>query len=79
MIENGFMFNKALLKIQMDKKPRYVIGVDSYNKDALAYCLGKELDGSFEVLLAKTIRNKMRFEEEVQNLAKYFGADIISE
>lgn len=60
----------------MDSNIKYVIGIDAYNKDALAYCLGRRLNGEFDVILAKTMRNENEFKKEVANLAKYFNADI---
>jgi len=60
----------------MDSNIKYVIGIDAYDKDALAYCLGRRLNGEFDVILAKTMRNENEFKKEVANLAKYFNADI---
>lgn len=58
---------------------RYVIGVDSLDKNACAYCLTREVDGKIDVLLTKRMRNEAAFNEEVENLSKYFNAAIIKE
>jgi hypothetical protein len=61
------------------KQPKYVIGVDPYEKDALAYCLTRKVDGVVEILLCKTMRDEKEFKQEVENLAKYFNADVFFE
>ena len=52
------------------------MGVDTYDKDALAYCFGRKVDGVFEIMLSKTMRDEKEFKQEVENLAKYFNADV---
>ena len=52
------------------------MGVDTYDKDALAYCFGRKVDGVFEIMLTKTMRDENEFKQEVENLAKYFNADV---
>lgn len=61
------------------KEPKYTIGVDTYDENANAYCLVRMVDEKMEVILAKTIRDKKKFDKEVENLSKYFGAAIIKE
>ena len=75
-VSGSFLFDKALLEKAIIKQPEYVIGVDAYDKDALAYCFGRKVDGVFEIMLAKTMRNENEFNQEVENLAKYFNADV---
>lgn len=75
-VSGSFLFDKALLEKAIIKQPEYVIGVDTYDKDALAYCFGRKVDGVFEIMLAKTMRNENEFKQEVENLAKYFNADV---
>jgi len=58
------------------KQPEYVMGVDTYDKDNLAYCFGRIADGVFEIMLAKTMRDEKEFKQEVENLAKYFNANV---
>ena len=60
-------------------KPHYVIGVDTYDNDALAYCFGRRVNGVFEIMLAKTMCDENKFKQEVENLAEYFKADVIKE
>ena len=66
----------ALLENAAIKQPEYVMGVDTYDKDALTYCFGRKVDGVFEIMLAKTMRDENEFKQEVENLAKYFNANV---
>lgn len=61
------------------KKPFYSIGVDTYDEKNLAYCLSRSVNGVVEILLCKTMKDKKPFEEEVENLSKYFNACVIKE
>jgi len=72
----SFLFNKALLEKAIIKQPEYIMGVDTYDKDALAYCFGRKVDGVFEIMLSKTMRDENEFKQEVENLAKHFNADV---
>ena len=75
-VSGSFLFDKALLEKATIKQPKYVMGVDTYDKDALAYCFGRKVDGVFEIMLSKTMRDEKEFKQEVENLAKYFNADV---
>ena len=75
-VSGSFLFDKSLLEKATIKQPEYVMGVDTYDKDALAYCFGRKVDGVFEIMLSKTMRDKNEFKQEVENLAKYFNADV---
>ena len=75
-VSGSFLFDKTLLEKVTIKQPEYVIGVDTYDKDALAYCFGRKVDGVFEIMLAKTMRDEKEFKQEVENLAKYFNANV---
>ena len=46
------------------------------DKNTLAYCFGRKVDGVFEIMPAKTMRDIKEFKQEVENLAKYFNADV---
>ena len=68
---------KAQLEKVKNQKVRYAICTDLYDKNAKAYCLVKYTeDKKMEVILTKTTREDT-FMEEVENLAKYFNAEII--
>jgi len=54
-VSGSFLFDKALLEKATIKQPYYAMGVDTYDKDALAYCLSRKVDGVIEILLCKTI------------------------
>ena len=75
-VSGSFLFDIALLEKAIIKQPEYVMGVDTYDKDALAYCFGRKVDGVFEIMLTKTMRDENEFKQEVENLAKYFNADV---
>ena len=75
-VSGSFLFDKSLLEKSIIKQPEYVMGVDTYDKDALAYCFGRKVDGVFEIMLSKTMRDEKEFKQEVENLAKYFNADV---
>lgn len=75
-VSNNFLFDKTMLEKATIKQPEYVMGIDTYDKDALAYCLGRKVDGVFEIMLVKTMRDENEFKQEVENLAKYFNADV---
>lgn len=57
----------------------FFIGVDTCDKDNLAYCFAKKSDGITEILLAKTMSDEKKFKEEVENLSKYFNATVYGE
>lgn len=76
-VSGSFLFDKTLLEKVTIKQPEYVIGVDTYDKDALAYCFGRKVDGVFEIMLSKTMRDEKEFKQEVENLAKYFNANVL--
>lgn len=75
-VSGSFLFDKTMLEKVTIKQPEYVMGIDTYDKDALAYCFGRKVDGVFEIMLAKTMRDENEFKQEVENLAKYFNADV---
>lgn len=75
-VSGSFLFDKTMLEKATIKQPEYVMGIDTYDKDALAYCFGRKVDGVFEIMLAKTMRDENEFKQEVENLAKYFNADV---
>lgn len=75
-VSGSFLFDKSLLDKAIIKNPEYVMGVDTYDKDALTYCFGRKVDGVFEIILAKTMRDENEFKQEVENLAKYFNANV---
>ena len=60
-------------------EPKYFLGVDTYDKDCLSYCLMRKIGECNEVILAKQMNkhNEAYFDEEVNNIAKYFNATTI--
>lgn len=78
-VGRSYVFDRKLLDKLKGDKPTYSIGVDTYDKKALAYCLCKTNDGKMEILLAKTMRVEKEFKQEVENLSKYFNATIYGE
>ena len=60
----AFAFNHSQIERQLKvlerigySKPKYSIGVDTYDKEKLAYCLTKEHNGDLEILLCKTLQS----------------------
>lgn len=76
--DEAIIFFDRLLLDKALKQTKYVIGVDTYDKYASAYCLGRKIDGVFEIILCKTMYDKNEFKQEVENLSKYFNVDVIS-
>lgn len=76
-VSGSLLFDKELIeKAMAADKPYYAIGVDTYDKDNLAYCLIRKIGNTIEVLLSKVSREETEFRQEVENLAKYFEADV---
>lgn len=58
--------------------PIYIMGVDVGDSVHLpTYNLIKKTNKTYEIVLAKTIVDKDVFNEEVENLVKYFDADRV--
>ena len=83
MKDFSYTLNKELLENILEsmliEESHYTIGVDTYDKNCLVYCLVRKVGKAIEVLLCKKMRNRTKFEKEVKNLAKYFNADIFKE
>lgn len=56
--------------------PIYIMGVD-VGVHPPTYNLIKKTNKTYEIVLAKTIVDKDVFNEEVENLVKYFDADRV--
>lgn len=69
---------KALLQIERLFKSQFIIGTDCYDDDIHAYCLGRVTEnGNLEIILSKSMRAGEEFEQEVENISKYFNAQKI--
>ena len=66
-------------RLDLKLEPKFYIGVDTYDKNNLAYCLTRNTEDVVEVILSKTSNDKKIFEEEVENLSKYFNAIVLKE
>jgi len=76
-----YVFDRDLLRKQMMMESRYSIGVDVGDEES-AYCLirsHRNFGTGSEVVLCNVQADRVSFEEEVRNLAKYFDAEIIGE
>jgi len=60
-------------------KPRHAIfsHTDPFNEESKTYCLVRDVDGTVETLLLKRDMEGKDLEEEINNLSKYFDAEII--
>jgi len=62
------------------KQFEYYIGIDTTDKNNLAYCLTMKHDeNNSTIILARTMKDEKDFYEEVKNLSIYFNAGIIKE
>ena len=68
---------EELVSFGKPEPPKYHIGVDTYDKNSASYCLVSTFDGNWNIILIKRMNDMEAFEEEVNNLAKYFNAEII--
>lgn len=75
---SGLIFDKSLLEKIAIKQSEYVMGVDIGDKNTHTYCLGRKVDGVFEIILSKTTSDEKEFKQEVENLVKYFNAKQIA-
>ena len=60
-------------------KPRHAIfaHTDPFNEESKTYCLVRDVDGTVETLLLKRDMEGKDLEEEINNLSKYFDAEIM--
>jgi len=77
IVAGSSIFDKELFKNAVIEEADYTIGIDTFDKDALAYCLTRTINGSTEVLLSKVMHDKIKFTQECENIANYFNANII--
>jgi hypothetical protein len=78
--ENNSVFDlKTIKQLELTEKPIYMIGVSTYDKKVLAYCLTRKHKEKTEVVLLNQRNDEKEFKKEVNNLAKYFEATIIEE
>lgn len=82
-MENESIFDTKLLEERIKEigktKPEYFIGIDTSDENNLAYCMVMKHGESSTIIQIKKILDKISFEEEVANLAKYFDAVIVKE
>jgi len=72
-IEGNYIFDPDLWEKIKVHNPLYSIGVDNCSKDLSTYCFMKHLEDNVEILLVKTMRNKIDFNEEVKKTGFTFG------
>lgn len=77
------MDDNRVFKIDWDekaiKKPEYYIGVSKDDFPFCAYCLAGKFNDQSQIILMKRTMDEKEFDEEVNNLAKYFNATILEE
>ena len=82
-MEDKNIFNRQLLEERLKElgkhKPEYFIGIDTYDEENLAYCIVMKHGESSTIVQLKNMVDRVAFDEEVANLAKYFDAVIIKE
>jgi hypothetical protein len=73
----SYIFDRELIKkVMSDKKPYYVIGIDTFDKNNLVYCLARKINDKTEFLISKTMKDEKEFRKEIGILAKIFNAYI---
>jgi hypothetical protein len=77
------MIDEKLIQDQLQRliisKRRFVIGIDVNGKIHSYVLTMQENDKTLFILLCSTMTKKKKFWKEVNNLAKYFNAEIIKE
>lgn len=77
IVKKRLVFDSRIVEKMMDiSKPIYAIGIDTSDKDNLAYCLAREVNNVTEVLIAKVVKSESRFKKEVKVLSECFNAIV---
>lgn len=77
MIDEKLVLSQLQKLIMSDRK--FVIGIDVHEKTHSYVLLMKEYDKTLFILTCNTTTKKKKFWKEVNNLAKYFNAEIVKE
>jgi len=75
-IDNS-VFPKHLLDNLTTEPFEYFLGVDTYDKKAMALCLSRKNQRGVEILLSKVSQDEVSFENEVKLLAELFNANVL--
>lgn len=71
------IFSKELLEKAIIEPVNYFLGVDTYDKKAMALCLSRKTEKGVEILLSKVSQDEISFENEVKILAELFNANVL--
>lgn len=69
---------KLLSSTTNSDTPKYTMGVDTSNNES-TYCLMRHYKKNTEIIMLKSLNDKVEFWDEVNNLSKYFNATILGE
>lgn len=75
-IDNS-VFPKHLLEKLATEPFDYFLGVDTYDKKAMALCLSRKTEKGVEILLSKVSQDEVSFENEVKLLSELFNARVL--
>lgn len=75
-VDNSF-FPKHLLDKITTEPFDYFLGVDTYDKKAMALCLSRKTEKGVEILLSKVSQDEVSFENEVKLLSELFNANVL--
>lgn len=75
IINNLNIAQQKFLEKDLGKSVQFFIGADTYDKDNCAYILYRKVGDSVEVINSRQMR-EIEFIEEVNNVSKYFKAEI---
>ena len=71
------VFPKHLLDNITTEPVDYFLGVDTYDKKAMALCLSRKTEKGVEILLSKVSQDELSFENEVKLLSELFNANVL--
>ena len=71
------VFPKHLLDNITTELVDYFLGVDTYDKKAMALCLSRKTEKGVEILLSKVSQDEVSFENEVKLLSELFNANVL--
>ena len=79
LLPESIPHEKDILEYAKNNQPQYIIGVDSYDKENLAYTLARNVNGKVEFLVSKSTNDDTEFKEQIRVLSKVFNADVYEE
>lgn len=81
---SAFVFQDGKLEVKKGSTEesvfnKHIMCTSSIDNEFFTYTLVRCTKNSSEIIMCKTLREEKKFKEEVNNLAKYFNADLLEE